>query len=88
MISVPSGVRVWLATGHTDMRKGFATLYRQSERYRREGIDLSVSTLADQVGATAARSADHVAAPPAPAATGLQRLIPARYCHDRFLHAF
>ena len=24
---------------------------RQSERYRREGIDLSVSTLADQVGA-------------------------------------
>src|SRR5438132_11247367 len=27
------------------------TLNRQSERYRREGIDLSVSTLADQVGA-------------------------------------
>ena len=24
MIPVPSGVRVWLATGHTDMRKGFA----------------------------------------------------------------
>ena len=23
MISVPSGVQVWLATGHTDMRKGF-----------------------------------------------------------------
>ena len=23
MIPVPSGVRVWLATGHTDMRKGF-----------------------------------------------------------------
>jgi transposase len=22
MIPVPSGVRVWLATGHTDMRKG------------------------------------------------------------------
>jgi len=29
-------------------------LNRQSERYRREGIDLSVSTLADQVGACAA----------------------------------
>ena len=28
-------------------------LNRQSERYRREGIDLSVSTLADQVGACA-----------------------------------
>lgn len=23
MIPVPSGIRVWLATGHTDMRKGF-----------------------------------------------------------------
>src|SRR5690606_12859024 len=26
MIAVPSGVRVWLATGHTDMRKGFPGL--------------------------------------------------------------
>jgi transposase len=26
MIPVPAGVRVWLATGHTDMRKGFAGL--------------------------------------------------------------
>jgi transposase len=23
MIPLPSGVQVWLATGHTDMRKGF-----------------------------------------------------------------
>jgi transposase len=23
MIPIPAGVRVWLATGHTDMRKGF-----------------------------------------------------------------
>lgn len=23
MIPIPSGVRVWLATGHTDMRRGF-----------------------------------------------------------------
>ena len=23
MIAIPAGVRVWLATGHTDMRKGF-----------------------------------------------------------------
>ena len=23
MIPTPAGVRVWLATGHTDMRKGF-----------------------------------------------------------------
>ncbi len=26
MIPLPPGVRVWLATGHTDMRKGFASL--------------------------------------------------------------
>ena len=26
MIPVPPGLRVWLATGHTDMRKGFAGL--------------------------------------------------------------
>ena len=26
MIPVPAGVRVWLSTGHTDMRKGFSTL--------------------------------------------------------------
>jgi transposase len=29
MIVFPSGVRVWLATGHTDMRKGFASLALQ-----------------------------------------------------------
>ena len=26
MIAFASGIRVWLATGHTDMRKGFDTL--------------------------------------------------------------
>ena len=26
MIPVPAGVRVWLATGHTDMRRGFPRL--------------------------------------------------------------
>jgi transposase len=26
MIPLPQGVRVWLATGRTDMRKGFASL--------------------------------------------------------------
>ena len=25
-IPLPTGVRVWIATGHTDMRKGFASL--------------------------------------------------------------
>ena len=26
MIAVPNGTRVWLAAGHTDMRKGFSSL--------------------------------------------------------------
>jgi transposase len=29
MITLPAGVRVWLATGHTDMRKGFPSLALQ-----------------------------------------------------------
>lgn len=29
MIAIPSGVRVWLASGHTDMRKGFDGLALQ-----------------------------------------------------------
>jgi transposase len=29
MITVPGNVRVWLATGHTDMRRGFRALALQ-----------------------------------------------------------
>ena len=29
MISIPSGVRVWIATGHTDMRRGMQGLALQ-----------------------------------------------------------
>ena len=29
MIPLPAGVRVWLATGYTDMRKGFRSLALQ-----------------------------------------------------------
>ena len=32
MIPVPSGARVWLAAGHTDMRKGFDGLALRSRR--------------------------------------------------------
>ena len=35
MISVPSNVRVWLASGHTDMRKGFASLSLQVQEVLR-----------------------------------------------------
>lgn len=37
MIPVPSGVRVWLAVGHTDMRRGMNTLALQvQESMRRD----------------------------------------------------
>src|SRR5215213_1128987 len=35
MIPVPAGVRVWLATGHTDMRKGFPGLALQVQEVLR-----------------------------------------------------
>lgn len=35
MIQVPTGVRVWLATGHTDMRNGFASLSLQVQEVLR-----------------------------------------------------
>ena len=35
MIPVPTGVRVWLATGHTDLRKGFASLALQVQEVLR-----------------------------------------------------
>ena len=35
MIPIPAGVRVWLATGHTDLRKGFASLSLQVQEVLR-----------------------------------------------------
>ena len=35
MIPFPTGVRVWLATGYTDMRKGFASLALQVQEVLR-----------------------------------------------------
>jgi transposase len=45
MIGLPSGVRVWLATGRTDMRKGFdglALLVQEQLRRDAHGGDLFV----------------------------------------------
>ena len=45
MIPVPSGVRVWIATGHTDMRRGMNSLALQvQEAFKRDphGGDLYV----------------------------------------------
>ena len=36
MISVPTGVRVWLATGYTDMRRGFPSLALQVQEVLRK----------------------------------------------------
>lgn len=35
MIAIPAGVQVWLATGHTDMRKGFPGLSLQVQEVLR-----------------------------------------------------
>jgi transposase len=49
MIPVPSGVRVWLATGHTDMRKGIASLSLQvQEVLRRDPLSGQLFCLFDQ----------------------------------------
>ncbi len=36
MIPIPTGVRVWPATGHTDLRKGFASLSLQVQEVLRQ----------------------------------------------------
>ena len=36
MIPVPTGGRVWLATGHTDMRRGFPSLALQVQEVLRK----------------------------------------------------
>ena len=45
MIALPGGVRVWLATGRTDMRKGFdglAVLVQETLRHDPHGGNLFV----------------------------------------------
>ncbi|WP_409977849.1 IS66 family insertion sequence element accessory protein TnpB [Bradyrhizobium sp. SZCCHNS2005] len=36
MIPIPAGVRVWLATGYTDMRRGFPSLALQVQEVLRK----------------------------------------------------
>ena len=54
MIPVPSGVRVWLATGVTDMRRGMNTLALQVQE------DLGRDPHADDLFAFRGRKGDHV----------------------------
>jgi transposase len=37
MIAVPGNVRVWLATGYTDMRRGFPSLALQVQEVLHKG---------------------------------------------------
>jgi transposase len=47
MIPVPAGVKVWLATGHTDMRKGFPGLSLMvQETLKRVSMPLQISSKA------------------------------------------
>ena len=44
MIPVPVGVKVWLATGHTDMRKGFPGLSLMvQETLKRDPMELCLN---------------------------------------------
>ena len=40
MIPLPSGVRVWIAAGHTDMRRGMRSLALQVQEGLSQGISL------------------------------------------------
>jgi transposase len=49
MIPVPTGVRVWLATGYTDVRRGFPSLALQVQEVLRKdplGVICSSSVVA------------------------------------------
>ena len=50
MIAIPGNVRVWLATGHTDMRRGFPSLARLVQ----ESLKRSHAVISMFLGAAAA----------------------------------
>jgi transposase len=52
MIPVPSGVRVWLATGHTDMRRGMNSLALQVQERSPGRVDKN----ADKIRVRATRA--------------------------------
>jgi transposase len=57
MIAVPTGVRVWIAAGHTDMRRGMQSLALQvQEGLKRDPLQFEERTLVFAVLVAAARS--------------------------------
>ena len=49
MIPVPTGVRIWLATGHTDMRRGYSSLSLQVQEVLRTAAGRTVGALWDGI---------------------------------------
>ena len=66
MIPIPSGVRVWIATGHTDMRRGMDSLALQVQEALKRDPHLCVA--GDYV-------ADASQSPPGPPTAGFLRHI-------------
>lgn len=52
MIAIPGDVRVWLATGHTDMRRGFPSLARLVQESLKRDRTLVISTFLGAAAAT------------------------------------
>ena len=52
MIAIPGNVRVWLATGHTDMRRGFPSLARLVEQGLKRDPHMVISTFLEAAAAT------------------------------------
>jgi transposase len=47
MILVPSGVRVWLAVGHTDMRRGMNSLALQVQEVLKRDPHAAICTFSE-----------------------------------------
>lgn len=50
MITIPGNVRVWLATGHTDMRRGFPSLARLVQEGRQHSPVNRVGSIGLSIG--------------------------------------
>ena len=56
MIPIPSGVRVWIATGHTDMRRGMQSLALTVQESLKRDPMLAISTSSGAAAAIWSRS--------------------------------
>jgi transposase len=52
MIAIPGDVRVWLATGHTDMRRGFPSLARLVQEGLKRDPNISIPMFLEAAAAT------------------------------------